>query len=155
MNKRGMQKLLHSLIPETSNKKVFVVNGAPGSGKTTFVQKEKKENDLVVDMDLLSAALKGSFEPHPDYNPVMDASLAAREGIFKTIERREGNWERAYVITSSPNPERVASLAKRLHADVVEMTASKDECVRRILEDASRKEKQRDVSLVEKWFSGK
>lgn len=85
----------------------------------------------------------------------MDAALSAREAIYSTIERREGEWKTAFVITSSPDASRVAALAKRLNAEIVEMDTPKDECVKRILEDDSRNDAAKDVALVEAWFSRK
>lgn len=155
MDKQAIKKVLHRLYPDKNNKKVFVVSGAPGSGKSTYVQKTRNADDLVVDMDLIAAALKGTPEWHPQYRPVMDAALSAREAIYSTIERRKGEWKTAFVITSSPDASRVAALAKRLNAEIVEMDTQKDECVKRILEDDSRNDAKKDVALVEAWFSRK
>lgn len=131
---------------------VFLVAGAPGAGKTTYVQKKKCKGDLVVDLDTLAAALQGVSDPHPDYKTVMDAVLAAREAIYHTIENRSGTWENAYVITSNPNPFAVNELAKRLDAKLVYIKPSEQECCEQVKNDHTRLNKANDLRLVAEWY---
>lgn len=152
MDSNAMRSLVNKLT-RTGSKKVFVISGAPGSGKSTYVQKAKKNGDLVVDLDLIASALQGSTERHPDFEPVMDAVLATRDAIYKTIENRKGKWNNAYVITSNPSDLFVTALAGKLSAEVVKMDTSLEECKNRIQNDTSRREPEKDVSLVDKWFS--
>lgn len=152
MDSNAMRSLVNKLIG-SGTKKVFVISGAPGSGKSTYVQKAKKNGDLVVDLDLIASALQGSTEGHPDYEPVMDAVLATRDAIYKTIENRKGKWNNAYVITSNPSGLFVTTLAGRLSAEVVKMDTSLEECKDRISKDISRRDPEKDMSLVDEWFS--
>ncbi len=152
MNKDAMRSLVNRLTGNRT-KKVFVISGAPGSGKSTYVQKAKKSGDLVVDLDLIASALQGLTDSHPDYEPVMDAVLATRDAIYKIIENRKGKWNNAYVITSNPSDLFVTTLAGKLSAEVVKMDASLEECKNRIQKDTSRRDPEKDISLVDKWFS--
>lgn len=152
MDKVAMRSLVNKLI-ENRSKKVFIISGAPGSGKSTYVQKAKSNGDLVVDMDLIASALQGSTDSHPDYEPVMDAVLATRDAIYKIIENRKGKWNNAYVITSNPSNLFVTTLAGRLSAEVVKMDTSLEDCKDRISKDTSRQNPEKDISLVDKWFS--
>lgn len=151
----AMRRFVRELFDgEKDDKDVFVISGAPGSGKSTHVRQNKKNGDLVVDLDLLASALQGDSMAHPDYMPVMDAVMAAREAIYQTIEARNGKWKRAFVITSSPDKEAVEGLANRFGAKVIQMQTSKNECIDRIRTDPARTNVDRDVELVEKWFAG-
>lgn len=133
--------------------KVFVIVGAPGSGKTTYVKEHRRTGDLVLDLDTLAAALQGSSEPHPDYSPVMNEVLVAREAVYSSIEERAGNWARAFVITSSPDMKSVNKLVGRLGAEVVKMKTTKQSCIDRVKDDTTRQNKEKDVRLIEEWFN--
>lgn len=139
--------------PQKNAKKVFVIVGAPGSGKTTYVKEHRRTGDLVLDLDTLAAALQGSSEPHPDYSPVMNEVLVTREAVYSSIEERAGNWARAFVITSSPDMKSVNKLVGRLGAEVVKMKTTKQSCIDRVKDDTTRQNKEKDVRLIEEWFN--
>ena len=148
----AMKRMLRGLFG-SDDKSVFVVSGAPGSGKSTYVREHRQRGDLVLDLDMIAAALQGESSSHPDYEPVMDALMAAREAVYQVIESRNGKWSRAFVITSSPDSAKVSSLARRLDGEIVKMKATQNECISRIRADPTRSATERDVALVDKWFS--
>lgn len=148
----AMRHMLRGLFGKDDNT-VFVISGAPGSGKSTYVESQKQKGDLVVDLDMIAAALQGERTAHPDYTPVMDAVMAAREAVYRVVESRQGQWNRAYIITSSPNKAQVNELAKRLDGQIVRMQATQNECISRIRSDRTRVAVDRDIGLVNKWFS--
>lgn len=136
----------------TVDSSVCVVCGPPGSGKTTFVQQHLQRGDLVLDMDAIVSALTGSQSLHPDYSGVMDTALSVREAVYKSIESGMAEGKRAFVITSSSDRKQVDTLAQRLHGSVHYMDTSEAECVRRIRNDPTRPDKQKDSTLVKQWF---
>lgn len=104
-------------------------------------------------MDLLVSALLGEpLTEHPDYHTVIDTAMEVRELIYRSIEKRLGEWKQAFVITSSPNKRSVQELAQRLDGEIVILDTSKEECIKRIEEDKSRNI-TRDINLVEHWFN--
>lgn len=135
-----------------SNKIVYLISGAPGSGKTTYVQQHRQPGDLIIDMDTIASALTGDDSAHPDYGTVLDVAIAVRNAVYNIIERGAGNWNRAFVITSSGNKETIDALAKQLHATVHYMETPKEECKRRIAADKTRKNKETLYNLIDKWF---
>lgn len=151
----AMKRFVRELLGTNENsKQVFIVSGAPGSGKSTYTRQNKRPGDIVIDLDLLAAALQGETTPHPDYDPVMDAVLAAREAVYQTIEERNGKWNRAFVITSSPDPKTVKDIADRLDGEIIKMQATKEQCIQHIRSDSTRTDIERDIRLAEDWFSG-
>lgn len=137
---------------QQSDKEVFIICGAPGSGKTTYASQHHQPGDLIVDMDTIVAALTGDETAHPDYENILDVAIAVRNTLYNIIENGTGDWKRAFVITSSMNDGAVIALAKQLHATVHYMETTKEECKRRIAKDKTRQDKELFYNLVDEWF---
>lgn len=135
--------------------RVFLISGAPGSGKSTYVRNNKKFGDLVLDLDFIGAALIGEPENiHKSYDNLLSIVLAVRETIYNAIANNKGNWKRAFVITTQANVLELNSIAQRLKAEIIIMNTSKEECLRRIKNDFSRKHRQNLFErLVIEWFN--
>lgn len=137
---------------QQSDKEVFIICGAPGSGKTTYASQHYQPGDLIVDMDTIVAALTGDETAHPDYENILDVAIAVRNTLYNIIKNGTGDWKRAFVITSSMNDGAVIALAKQLHATVHYMETTKEECKRRIANDKTRQDKELFYNLVDEWF---
>ena len=137
---------------QQSDKEVFIICGAPGSGKTTYASQHHQPGDLIVDMDTIVAALTGDEIAHPDYENILDVAIAVRNTLYNIIENGTGDWKRAFIITSSMNDGAVIALAKQLHATVHYMETTKEECKRRIANDKTRQDKELFYNLVDEWF---
>lgn len=81
-------------------KKVYFVWGSPCAGKNTFVDSVADENDIIIDIDRLWAAVRWSGCGEYDKPWVLkDIVFGLRDSLLDMIKVRRGNWHNAYIIT--------------------------------------------------------
>lgn len=123
---------------------VHVVTGPPCSGKTTFVQSNRGEGDVVIDMDAIACAL-GYGQAHGAAGNYLRVALAARAGaIAEVLRRRCGAW----IIHTQPSREdmvRYETCGAVFHV----LDPGIDECLRRAEADG-RPEGTADA--IRKWY---
>jgi len=125
---------------------INIVTGAPCSGKSTFVDKERAEGDIVVDYDKLSLAL-GSNKSHAAVGHIKSAAFKARQAaIDYAIDNPDaGSW----VIHTSPKPgdlERYKTAGAVFH----HLDATQDECTTRAAESGRPAE---TFEAIERYFT--
>lgn len=131
---------------------VIIVHGPPGAGKTTYVQEQSKEGDLIVDFDALYAALSGLPWYHKPAE-LLPFVAEARDAVIRRLSR-PSKIKRAWIITSEPNGQKRLSLKNKLGATVVKLEVSREECLRRIANDTRRSDHVHiHKSLVDDWWS--
>lgn len=138
---------------ETRKHKVYVVNGSPASGKTTFVHNHKKHGDIVFDFDRICAALGGTDELYEDHKPYLDIALAVRETVYDMISRRQGSWNNAYVITAQKDKNKVDKLVRYLGAELVYIDSTKERCIKNAFDDPRRQSRiDEQIKLINEYF---
>lgn len=94
---------LHKRFGYEQCKKVFLVYGAPCSGKSTFVRNNAENNDLILDIDRLWGAVRsnkcGEYEKPNELKSVI---FSMRDNLLDIIKTRYGKWHNAYVIGGYP-----------------------------------------------------
>ena len=115
-------------------RKVYLITGAPLSGKTTFVRERMQEGDIVFDIDDLWQILSGQpryVKPNTLKATVFNLRLAIKEQIMKGA----GSWRNAYIIESLPlatDRKREAERYKAHNVEIITMEASREECLNRL-----------------------
>ncbi len=88
--------------------KVKVVYGSPLSGKSTYVQKNKSNNDIIFDYDLIMAALTG-LQVHEHNNNVKKYVIDIRDMIIARLKSEE-DIDAAWLIVTRPTNKLKKSL---------------------------------------------
>lgn len=134
-------------------KNVFIICGAPCSGKTTYVESVATRYDLVVDLDKIQNAIS-VIEPYDKPAATKKMLFDIRDMLYDKIAFRFGEWENAYVIACLPTKIEQEQLQQRLNgADIIYINTSKAICVNRALERSeSNVIKENQIKYIERYF---
>lgn len=95
---------------------VYLVYGAPCSGKSTYVREHKRPGDIVCDVDRLYSAISLN-EEHQSELHALETASRLQEALLDIIRDRAGNWKNAYVVSLANTRERVEKAMERVNAD--------------------------------------
>lgn len=138
----------------TRHHQIIIVGGAPGSGKTYYVRNTRRDNDLVYDMDYLSAATALTHDIYKPHAYAIGAALSMRDAFISYVSTDNSRkWGNAYIITAEPDISKVRSLADRIHASVRIMPTTKEQCILNVNNDERRADKRVLISLIDSWFA--
>lgn len=90
---------------------LWVITGPPASGKTTYVTEHAAPGAIVIDWDLLAAALTaGGVGTHRHPRPVQQVAHRARRAAIRE-GLRQARGHDVWVVHSAPSPEHLAEYA--------------------------------------------
>lgn len=128
---------------------IYLVYGAPCSGKTTLVNQMVKRGDMIMDMDKIFECISGMpLYDKPDnlkYNV-----FVLRDKIIDMAKTRYGKWYDMYIMGGYPNKQERESLARSLGAELLYCKCTYKECVQRAVESTKGVEW---IRYIDKWFS--
>lgn len=143
---------IHKKLEYNSNiRKVYIIYGAPLSGKSTFVKNNMNKGDLVVDLDLIWQSISNQelyIKPY-ELNPFV---FKIRDLLIDGIKYRIGKWKNAYIIGCYPLESERERLANELNAEIILIDATLEECIDRLNNDTSKRNKDIWKDEIVKWF---
>lgn len=145
---------IHSRFGFATERKVYVVWGAPCSGKSTFVKSIKGNSDIVVDIDMLWYALTGEkyYKPQALLKNVFELRKCLTD-MIKTRYPRQG-WERCWYIAGLPHRAERERLCADLGAEDIFIEATKEECLQRLAADKEREPyAEQWTAYINEWFA--
>ena len=132
-------------------RKVYIITGAPCSGKTTFARERMQEGDIILDIDDIWQTVSGMpryTKPNGLKAVVFNMRLALKEQIAKG----SGSWRNAYIIESLPiatDRKREAERYKAHNTEIITMEASREECLNRLYANPN----GRDIKAYEGYIN--
>lgn len=143
----------HNRFGHSNEREVYIVFGAPLSGKHTYVKQEARRGDIFVDMDYLYQAV--SMLPSFDKPDNLYVNV---KGIYNllidNIKTRYGRWNNAWIVGGFADKYRREKLAVDLGAELIFCEASEQECLARLELDEDRKYRKNEwKQYIEKWFT--
>ena len=129
-------------------KKVYLVYGAPYSGKKTYVNSICEPGDVIVSMDKIWQCIT--------HDGVHDGRLKAiafsvRDKMIECIRYRLGKWNTAYIIGGYPLISERQRLCRELGAEEILIEATKGDCLLRMVADKNVNPHEYK-KYIEDWF---
>ena len=88
---------IHERFGHVKQKQVFLVYGAPCSGKTTWVKDNAGKEDLILDIDNIWQMISIN-DRYVKPNRLKSNVFGVRDCILDMIRMRAGNWKNAYIL---------------------------------------------------------
>lgn len=139
--------LIHDNFNNYSRQQVFLVYGAPLSGKSTWVKNNKLDGDLIVDINNIWESVSGDSETK---NPRLKSVVfKIRDTELEAVRYRLGKWRNAYIVGGFPSRSERDRLASETGAREVYIDTERAECEERADMRAQREELR---SYIAEWF---
>ena len=135
------------------NKNVYIVWGAPASGKTTYVREHKGKYDIVIDLDYIASALSMRDDVQDKNSDAFFIALDVRNLLYDLIAERKYNFDKVWIVTMLPERDKRIRLQQKLKAELIYINATKEECLFRARIDETRADKQTQYKIIEDYFS--
>lgn len=134
-----------------SGNRNLIIAGAPGSGKSTYAQQIKEDEDVIIDFDEMRIALTGkSHEDIKDYGLISNMIGTA----YKYIHAGKGR-SRFIILSTEPKEEKLQYLSKYLNADIYMMPTTREQAIEYVKNDSTRKDKELFYGLIDKWYKAR
>jgi shikimate kinase len=128
---------------------IYLVYGAPCSGKTTLVNQMAERGDIILDIDKLFECISGmALYDKPDN--LRFNVFALRDKILDMIKTRFGKWHDAYVIGTYANKQERERVAREVGAELIYCESTIEECYATMGE---RRLPNEWMKYIDKWFS--
>ena len=135
---------------EKQVQKVYIVWGAPCSGKRAFVDNVAEQNDIVLDINALWKAVQRGIDGADVQKPnaLKTNVFALRDCLLDQIKTRRGRWNNAYIIGGYPLQGERERVAAEVGADkLIYIDTPEYECLKRASNISVEKFK-----FVSDWF---
>ena len=128
---------------------VYIIYGAPCSGKADWVKDVAEPDDIVLNIDKLWAAIRADkCGVYDKPNALKQNVFALRDSLIDMIRVRRGRWDNAYIIGGYPLEGERERLAEIVGADkIIFIDTPKDVCMLRAKSISADMEK-----FVADWF---
>ncbi len=111
-------------------KKIYIVHGAPCSGKTTYVRNVAGKEDIILDIENIWECIS-NCERYIKPNRLKVNVFAIRDLILDQILTHTGHWRNAYIIGGYPYISDRERMAELYGAELIHVDTPKEDCLLR------------------------
>lgn len=132
-------------------KQVYLVWGAPMSGKTTYVESVKEDGDLIIDIDNIWQCISGC-DRYVKPQRLTSNVFGIRDALLEQVKYRRGMWQTAYIIGGYPLSGERERLIATLGARDIFIDTSEKECLARLNVCRDGRTKAEWEKYISDWF---
>ncbi len=135
-----------------AGRQVFLVYGAPCSGKSTYVAENMQEGDLIIDIDRIWQCVSGlnMYQKPPRLKGIV---FRLRDELLNSVKYRLGKWNNCYIIGGYPLQGERERLIKELGARDIFIDTPREECIHRLESSTDGRDKGEWMGYIEEWFN--
>lgn len=132
------------------HREIYLVYGAPLSGKTTWVQENADEGDLIIDMDNIWQCVSGlkRYKKPARLNAVV---FGLRDELMRMVKYKVGKWNNAYIIGGFPLISERERICREIGAREIYIESTMEQCIER-LELSDERDKAEWRKYIDTWF---
>lgn len=130
---------------------IYIVYGAPLSGKSSYILEVAERGDLIIDIDNIWQCISGQerYIKPPCLNDVM---FAVHETLIESALYRRGRWQNCYIVGGYPISTQRNNLCKKLGARLIYVEATETECLARLEACNDGRNKTEWQKYIKNWF---
>lgn len=131
-------------------KEIYLVYGAPLSGKREWVSENMNEGDLVIDIDDIWQCVSGCAR-YVKPNRLKSVVFRVRDTLMDCVKYRNGKWNNVYIVGGFPLSSERERICKEYGAREVFIEVTKEECIER-LNAMEMPDKESWMNYIGEWF---
>jgi predicted kinase len=134
-----------------SERKIYIVYGAPLAGKSEWVKANKNEGDLIVNIDDIWEMISGC-QRYVKPNKLKAVAFKTRDVLLDSVRYRLGRWRNAYVVGGYALQSERERICKELGAEEILIESTKAECLARLEQNETIEDKEQFEKFIDEWF---
>lgn len=156
LNAKNIQIVSHKTHNILHNKlghmgrEVYLVYGAPFAGKREWVEDNRSDGDLIIDIDDIWECISGC-DRYNKPNRLKAVMFKVRDTLIDCVKYRNGKWLNAYIIGGYPMQSERERLCRELGAREIFIDTKMDECLYR-MEQHSEINQEEYKGYIREWF---
>lgn len=142
---------IHQKLCTTDRRAVYLVYGAPCSGKSSFVRDNMEQGDLVIDIDNIWQCISGC-DRYIKPARLNACAFVLRDTLLEQVRYRAGKWLTAWVVGGYPLTAERERLCKSLGAREIFIDTTRDECLQRLYDANDGRNVEEWTRYISDWF---
>ena len=134
-----------------SHRQVYLVYGAPLSGKSKWIRENMCEGDLVVNIDDIWECVSG-LKRYNKPNRLKAVVFKVRDTLIESVKYRQGKWNNAFICGGYSLQSERERLCKELGAREVFIDVPQSECYARLELCDCIEDKDEFKKYIDEWF---
>ena len=131
------------------DKKIYLIYGAPYSGKHKYIDSISDKSDLIISMDRIWRCIGGKDGRK---NAI---AFKMRDTLLEAVKYRLGKWNNAYIIGGYPLIGERQRLCRELGCEEILIDTSKEECILNMIHSENDINPGEYKKYIEDWFEKK